>query len=393
MTKRENSATNLPLTVIVCVLIALAVGGFVWWINNSEPVAQRETATKRAPMLVETVTVTKGDYKPQISVLGRVEASKEVILRPRVEGEVIEISENFEPGAMVKAGELLAKLDPADFENSLTTRLSELQQAEADLILEEAQGQARRRGYKMIDKELGDEQLALVFRQPQLQTIQARVQAAEAAVAQARLELERTSITAPFDALVLERNVALGSQAARGVAMAHLVGVNEYWVIATVPLKQLQWLRFAEDESEPSTATIRKRGVWGDDQYREGVVQRFIGALDEQTRLARVLITVEDPLGRQSGRAPLVLDSIVQTVIEGQLLEDVVRLDRDYLRPGDTVWVIKDDKLSIREARVLFRDAQFAYISEGLEDGDEVVLTNLSRVREGAELRRQGASQ
>ena len=393
MTKRESSATNLPLTIIVCALIALAVGGFVWWINNSEPVAQRETATKRAPMLVETVSVARGDYKPQISVLGRVEASKEVILRPRVEGEVIEISENFEPGAMVKAGELLAKLDPADFKNSLTTRLSELQQAEADLILEEAQGQARRRGYKMIDKELGDEQLALVFRQPQLQTIQARVQAAEAAVAQARLELERTSITAPFDALVLERNVALGSQAERGVAMAHLVGVNEYWVIATVPLKQLQWLRFAEDDSEPSTAIIRKRGVWGDDQYREGVVQRFIGALDEQTRLARVLITVDDPLGRQSGRAPLVLDSIVQTVIEGQLLEDVVRLDRDYLRPGDTVWVIKDDKLSIRAARVVFRDAQFAYITEGLEDGDEVVLTNLSRVREGAELRRQGASQ
>jgi RND family efflux transporter MFP subunit len=374
-------------------MIALAVGGFVWWIQNSEPVAQRETATKRDPMLVETVAVTRGDYKPQISVLGRVVASKEVILRPRVEGEVVEIAENFEPGAMVKAGELLAKLDPADFENILTTRLSELQQAEADLVLEEAQGQARRRGYKMIDKDLEAAQLALVFRQPQLQTIQARVQAAEAAVAQARLELERTSITAPFDALVLERRVALGSQAQPGVAMAHLVGVNEYWVIATVPLKQLQRLRFAEDSGEPSTATIRKRGVWGDDQFRTGVVQRFIGALDEQTRLARVLITVEDPLGRQSGAPPLVLDSIVQTIIEGELLQNVVRLDRDYLRPGDTAWVIEDDKLSIRKASVIFRDAQYAYIADGLEDGDEVVLTNLSRVREGAELRRQETSQ
>ena len=393
MTNRDRSATSVPLTVLICVMIALAVGGFVWWIHNSEPVAQRETATKRDPMLVETVAVTRGDYKPQISVLGRVVASKEVILRPRVEGEVVEIAENFEPGAMVKAGELLAKLDPADFENILTTRLSELQQAEADLVLEEAQGQARRRGYKMIDKDLEAAQLALVFRQPQLQTIQARVQAAEAAVAQARLELARTSITAPFDALVLERRVALGSQAQPGVAMAHLVGVNEYWVIATVPLKQLQRLRFAEDSGEPSTATIRKRGVWGDDQFRTGVVQRFIGALDEQTRLARVLITVEDPLGHQSGAPPLVLDSIVQTVIEGEVLQDVVRLDRDYLRPGDTVWVIEDDKLSIRKASVVFRDAQYAYISDGLEDGDEVVLTNLSRVREGAELRRQGASQ
>ena len=314
--------------------------------------------------------------------------------RPRfAELGVIAAQDGNDPVAVDYWQQLLAKLDPADFENVLTTRLSELQQAEADLVLEEAQGQARRRGYKMIDKDLEAAQLALVFRQPQLQTIQARVQAAEAAVAQARLELERTSITAPFDALVLERRVALGSQAQPGVAMAHLVGVDEYWVIATVPLKQLQRLRFAEDSGEPSAATIRKRGVWGDEQFRTGVVQRFIGALDEQTRLARVLITVEDPLGRQKGAPPLVLDSIVQTVIEGEVLQDVVRLDRDYLRPGDTVWVIEDDRLSIRKASVVFRDAQYAYISDGLEDGDEVVLTNLSRVREGAELRRQGASQ
>jgi hypothetical protein len=55
--------------------------------------------------------------------------------------------------------------------------------------------------------------------------------------------------------------------------------------------------------------------------------------------------------------------------------------------------VIEDDKLSIRKASVIFRDAQYAYIADGREDGDEVVLTNLSRVREGAELRRQETSQ
>jgi multidrug efflux pump subunit AcrA (membrane-fusion protein) len=166
MTNRKSSAQGLGLTVFICLVIALAVGGSVWWINNSEPTAQRETATKRAPMLVDTLVVAKSDYRPQISALGRVEASREVILRPRVEGEVIEIAKNFEPGAMVQAGELLAKLDPADFENSLTTRLSELRQAEADLVLEEAQGNVRRRSYKLIDKELQSDQLALVFRQP-----------------------------------------------------------------------------------------------------------------------------------------------------------------------------------------------------------------------------------
>jgi RND family efflux transporter MFP subunit len=392
MSTRDHTSPRLTVTILVCLAILATAIGLVWLINNSEPVAQRETAVKRAPMLVETLVVTRRDHQPEISALGRVKASKEVILRPRVGGEVVEIAEKFEPGAIVTAGEVLAKLDPADFRNDLTTRLAELQQAESDLVIEEARGKVRRSGYELIDKELQSNQLSLVFRKPQLKSIQARVQAAEAAVAQAQLELERTTITAPFDALVLDRRVALGSLAERGTALARLVGITEYWVIASVPLRQLQWITFAEDNPTPSTVTIRKHGVWTGEEAREGVVQRFIGALDKQTRLARVLVSVKDPLSQQSESPPLVLDSIVQLSITGQTLKDVVRLQRDYLRPDDTVWVFEDDKLSIRQVEVIFRDAEFAYIREGLNDGDEVVLTNLSRVRDGAELRRQGTS-
>jgi hypothetical protein len=114
----------------------------------------------------------------------------------------------------------------------------------------------------------------------------------------------------------------------------------------------------------------------------------MIGTLDNQTRLARVLITVPDPLGRKSDAPPLILDTLIEAQIEGRPIEDVVRLSRDYVRDRDTVWVMKDGKLEIRETDIVFRDAQYAYIRGGLTDGEEVVITTLATVADGVGLRK-----
>ena len=67
-----------------------------------------------------------------------------------------------------------------------------------------------------------------------------------------------------------------------------------------------------------------------------------------------------------------------------------MRLSRDYLRQGNTVWVMKDGKLNIRKVTVLFEDPRYAYISKGLSDGEMVVTTDLSTVVEGSRLRTEG---
>lgn len=392
--KEKTPKKIIVITVFTCVVIILLAAGIVWSIKNSEPTAQRETATKRSPMLVKTTTVSKGEYRPQINVLGQVDAAKEIILRPRVEGEIIKIGSHFEPGKIVEAGELLVQLDPSDYEIALSSRESELQQSMADLTLEKGRQKVAQSEYKrVVGKKLNPAQRALVLREPQLKNVEARIAGDKAAVDQAQLELSRTTIKAPFDAQIIERMANVGSQVNRGDSIAHLIGINEYWVIAKVPMSQLPWIQFGQEGLNQPKATIRKRGIWGEETVRHGIVQRFIGTLEEQTRLVRVLITVPDPLARQSEMPPLILDTIVQVIIEGRQLRDVVRLDRDYLRQGDTVWVKQNGKLSIRKVGVVMRDAEYAYINEGLEDGDAVVITNLSRIREGAELRIQGAAE
>jgi hypothetical protein len=86
-------------------------------------------------------------------------------------------------------------------------------------------------------------------------------------------------------------------------------------------------------------------------------------------------------------RPPLIVGSIVQAWIAGRPLENVIRVHRDHLRTGDTVWTMEEDKLVIRVVRVAFRDSEFAYVSEGLEPGVRIVTTDLATVAEGVPLR------
>jgi len=327
-----------------------------------------------------------------------------------VGGQIVEMNPAFIPGGLVAEGQPLLAIDPADFRNTLAMRRSELRQAEADLTIEQGRQAVAQREFELLDEQIDPANRSLVLREPQIASIRARVDAAKAAVDQAQLALDRTRIASPFDAKILERSVNLGSQVAPGDELARLVGVDEFWVVATVPLRHLRWLSFpemngreagggdagndhgdeAESEGEGSRVRLSKPDTWGPGGERGGRLKRMIGSVDERTRLARVLIVVDDPLARDGDGPPLVLGSLLETEIEGRPLEGVVRLDRDYVRQGDTVWVMADGKLSIRAARIVFRDADYAYIAEGLKDGDAVVTTTLATVAEGLELKLEG---
>jgi hypothetical protein len=99
-----------------------------------------------------------------------------------------------------------------------------------------------------------------------------------------------------------------------------------------------------------------------------------------------VIVAVPDPLGKE-GEPALILGSIVQVEIEAKPIDETVRLDREYLRQSDTVWVMRDGKLRIRPVDVRFADAEYAYIGDGLSSGDRVVTTSLATVVDGLEIR------
>jgi hypothetical protein len=152
-------------------------------------------------------------------------------------------------------------------------------------------------------------------------------------------------------------------------------------------------MRFADDaDAEPSPAHITDRRAWGDHAHRRGRVARLIGRLEEGTRLARVLVAVEDPLANDAptGTPRLILDAFVDVEITGRTVDNAVVIDRNLVRENDTVWIMNDeDRLETREVSIAFRGRRHAYVTAGINDGDRVIRTNLQAPIDGMLLRQE----
>ncbi len=378
-------------TLLISLIILMASGAVIALIFMTEPKAVRGGAVKETAMLVDVIRAEYGTFRPVISSTGIVKPSQDIILRPQVGGLIISISGEFTPGGFVKKGEILLKIDPSDYKNRLRQMESELRQAIADLNIEMGRQNVALKDYQLLAETLSKENEALVLRQPQINASRASVEAARAAVNQAELELERTVIKAPFDAHIVNRSVNSGSLVSPGETLAHLVGIDTYWVETSVPLAKLRWLDLpGKNVRAGSDVRIRNRSAWRKDEFRMGYIFKLVGTLEEGTRLARVLVSVQDPLARSKGSEglpELMIGSFLETNIQGKEVSEVIRLNREYVRKKDTVWVHENGKLRIREVEIILKDELYAYITNGLNKDELVVTTNLSTVVDGAGLR------
>jgi len=183
--------------------------------------------------------------------------------------------------------------------------------------------------------------MELLLRRPQLEMAKAAVSAAEAALEKAQLDLERTVVLSPFNAMVQSKNVDLGSQVSTGTMLASLVGTDEYWVEVSVPVDELKWIDIpGYNAKSGSPVRVYYESAWGKDMFRTGTVERLMTDLEPQGRMARLLITVKDPLQLQSNpekRHPLILGSYVRVEINGVEVPGIAKIPRAAIREGKQV--------------------------------------------------------
>jgi multidrug efflux pump subunit AcrA (membrane-fusion protein) len=218
-------------------------------------------------------------------------------------------------------------------------------------------------------------------------------QAAQVALDQALLNLRRTKVRAPFNALIRERHVNLGGRAAGDGAVATVAGTDEWWVEVSIPVDQLKWLDVPEYNSpSASSAKVYYQAAWGDKAYRDGRADRLRGDLEPQGRMAQLLVAVPDPMHlRESpdARRPLLLNSYVRVELDGRATPPAVRVERTSLRDGDKVWVMSDaNALEIRPVTIVLGKDEYVYVTGGLEAGDRLVTSDIATPVEGMPLRR-----
>jgi RND family efflux transporter MFP subunit len=293
---------------------------------------------------------------------------------------------------VVKEGQTLIRLDARDYEATVKLRESELARAELNLKLEQGNQRVAREEYQMLEDIVEDQDQELVLRQPHLEQARAALEAAKAALATAQLNVERCTVKAPFNAVVQEKLVDVGAQVSQSSRLLNLMGTDENWVQAKIPVDQLRWITIPDgDGQQGSEVKVFDEAAWGTGVWRQGSVLRLLGQLEDQGRLSQVLISVKDPLvldNDETGSLPLLVNSYVRVQIEGKTLEGVMPVKREYLHDGDNIWIMnKEDRMEIRPVEVVFRDKETVYLSGGLENGERIVTTDISAPVEGMLLR------
>ncbi len=385
-----NSYTTMSIAAGVFIL-ALVISGLLLL----NPPAAKKRPGQDSVRIVDAQAPQKGDYAVSIAAMGQVIPAVEVDISPMVTGQIVKVSSKFTPGGVVKRDEVLAEIDARDYQLALRRQAAALQQADSDVLLEAGRRRNAEKELEIVkqSRQLSAEDQYLILRGPQAQQVVAAQARAQADYEKAQLDLARTRITAPFNAIITQRMANLGSQLAQQQTIATLASTDEFWLRLNVSASDLPWLRFGPNGSQAHIAFNDERG------YRSGYVSRMEAQLDSSTRLVPIIVAVPDPLLLQAStestvepvaesiaesiQAPLLLGDYLRVTIEGKTLTDIYRLQRAYLREGDTVWVARDGQLLLLKADVIYKDHNYIYFNATFESNDQIVISDLATPMQG----------
>ncbi len=395
--EETKPATRSPWLIwIVKLLLPILIIGagmmFARYLYATKPTAKRARPKTDAP-LVSTIKPVIGPHPVVISSMGTIAASTQINLRSRVSGLVLTVSDKFMPGGLFKTGEVILSLDPEDYELALTRQETLLAKAQAELNLEMGKQDVAKQELKLMQDTWGKplDNTDLALRKPQLEQVKSDIESIKVDIRRTRLDLERTVIRAPFNCIILEKHVDKGSQVSSQDTLGILAGTDEYWVETTLPQDHLKWINYPHaGQKTASPAEILTR----DGTSHPGQVIRLLGNLNPQTRLARVLVSVKNPLGigTQTTAPPLLLGSYVTVKIKGSVIEKAIHLPRAALREGDTIWIAEDDHLSIRSVAIIWKNTETVFATGDIFPDDPVILSDLSSPVNGMALRTKSLS-
>lgn len=372
------------LVVILIVGAGLAVAQVLL---HTKPTAKRRPVTVGAP-LVEVQPAGNHTETVTVSALGTVVPAREVTLTPQVSGTVVWQNPELIPGARVKKDDILVRIDERDYRYALEQARAILTQAEVALETERGQAAVARREWALIGDELETtpEGKALALREPQIKNAEANLRSARSAVKKAELNLERTTIRAPFNAVILSEHVDTGQLLSPGTAIATLAGSDAFRIEAALPVADLAWIT---DNGSPRGIPVTVTQTNGAHPVvRAGTVERLLSDVDPKGRMARVLITVPEPLTRNQ---PLLLGSLVRVEITGSTLEHVSVLPRGALREGSMAWVLTPEKtLEIRDLEVVHTRREDVIV-RGLNPEEQVITSRIAAPVAGMPLKLLGA--
>lgn len=383
---RERRKRVLPVVVLgTAVLVAAGL-------TAMRPPVEANAPETVAP-LVRVVEVAPTGLRLDVETQGAVLPRTEGDLVPEVSGRVVWLSPAMASGGFFEAAEPLVRLEEHDYETGLRRAAASVDGLRSQATLAGRSLERSRALWRdgLISRADLDEA------ENAARVAAASLADAEAALARARRDLERTVLVAPYTGRVRTESVDVGQFVERGRAVARLYAVDYAEVRLPVPDDQLAFLALPLDgavATDGPPVDLRAEFA-GAVHHWSGRVVRTEGEIDPDSRMIHVVARIDDPYGRRMPAAgpPLAVGMFVAATIHGREIPGAVVLPRAALREDDRVWVVDDaGTLRARPVRVVRADRDRVVIAGGLAAGEWVCLSAVEGFVDGMAVRTTGAA-
>jgi RND family efflux transporter MFP subunit len=419
------------LLILPPVLAGVAL--MIYATSNRQPPAVAAPEERRSA--VAHITATPRSFTPRVSGFGAVAPARVWEAVAQVRGRVIYTHPDFVKGGTVRAGDVLVRIAPDDYELAIAQAAASIESAAAAIEEMKLSGttterslEIERKALELAKRELarqrdlagrGTVAAAVVEAQERaVLTQQAKVQSlenqlallpvqikaleqakavSESALKIAELDLERTVLTAPFDARVARADVEISQYVGAGTNMGALDGTAAAEIDVQIPPQQMAAfgrLAFEGGARPPDregrgpvglTAHVSLGDARGSEGW-EAEVRRISDTVDPATRSIGVIVSVPDPYGqfRAGSRPPLIKGMFVRVELRAPPVEDVILLPRAAIREGRAMLVGDDDRLRFADVATDYASGDIAIIRAGdIAPGARIVTSDLSPAVEG----------
>ena len=394
---RRLSYLVAGIIVVGCVVIAaILIAG--------RPETVRQAVPSRAPF-VTTDSVMGGEGPIPIYGGGTVRPYAEVNVTAEISGRIVWVNPTFQSGGLVSAGDVLFRIDDADYLGRVDRARANVVAQEVELMRVTAESDIAKTQFEKWKNERNIGQPSpLALWEPQVTAAQAALSRDQAELAEAELHLSRVVIYSPFTAAVLSESVTVGQFVAAGQSVGSLYSIDTVEVVVPLPdesaalIPGLWGLRPSTQNRRISTRVIAK---YGEQHYSwAGYVDRAEAALKKQTRTIEVVIRVPNPFTaglalstesftQSNGTPPLLIGKFVNVEIDGMIPDQYFRVRRSALKPDAEVWVVHNDVLNRVPVQVLQRSEDEVFLTGPLEDGQQVVVSGIQAAIDGMAVRTQ----
>jgi len=374
-----HSPSRWKLWIAGFVLLGVAGGAYWKWGATGPAPQERQRFFPRGQAVpVRVVPVTTGEIEVEIKALGTVTPINTVTVRSRVDGELMRVL--FTEGQSVKEGQLLAEIDPRSFQSQLNQVLG--QQQENQARLKNAEGDLQR--YEKLAAEGLITKQQVTTQEALVQQYRGALQANDAQVANARLQLSYTKVLAPISGRLGLRQVDAGNLIRGGDAngLVVITQMRPISVIFTVPEAEL-----------PAVVEAYRRGkrpqveAWDRSEaamLATGTLQTIDNTIDTTTGTIKLRAQFDNSDDK------LFPNQFVNMRLRVQTLQDATVIPAAAVQRasfGTFVYVVKpDNTVTIRRIDLGPAQGDRVSIAKGLAAAEQVVLEGVDDLTEGAKI-------